>query len=91
MSAMLGAAVQVAAPHAAQATCRPAASLPVQVLSALAWSGLAPRRLELEITESVLLSDSEINHVILRRTGRRSPFTAPAVGRQAANPYLHRR
>jgi EAL domain-containing protein (putative c-di-GMP-specific phosphodiesterase class I) len=33
--------------------------LPLQVVSALAKSGLAPRRLELEITERVLLEDSD--------------------------------
>ena len=36
-------------------------SLPLQVASALAKSGIDPRRLELEITESVLLTDSENN------------------------------
>jgi diguanylate cyclase (GGDEF)-like protein len=34
-------------------------SLPLQVVAALAKSGLAPRRLELEITERVLLEESE--------------------------------
>jgi diguanylate cyclase (GGDEF)-like protein len=34
-------------------------ALPLQVVSALAKSGLAPRRLELEITERVLLEDSD--------------------------------
>jgi predicted signal transduction protein with EAL and GGDEF domain len=37
------------------------------VLSALAYSGLAPRRLELEITESVLLGETEANLAILHQ------------------------
>ncbi|HXW72369.1 MAG TPA: EAL domain-containing protein [Methylocella sp.] len=41
------------------------ASLPHVVASALADSGLLPRRLELEITESVLLHDSEANMAML--------------------------
>lgn len=39
--------------------------LPMKVAGALARSGLDPRRLELEITESVLLQDSEHNMRIL--------------------------
>jgi diguanylate cyclase (GGDEF)-like protein len=35
-------------------------NLPQQVLSALAASGLAPDRLELEVTETVLLADNEL-------------------------------
>jgi diguanylate cyclase (GGDEF)-like protein/PAS domain S-box-containing protein len=41
-------------------------SLPGCVAKALAYSGLAPHRLELEITESVLLQDSEANLELLR-------------------------
>ena len=37
------------------------------VLGALAASGLAPQRLELEITESVLLNDSEATRAILQQ------------------------
>ena len=37
------------------------------VLSALAYSGLAPHRLELEITESVLLGETEANLAILHQ------------------------
>jgi predicted signal transduction protein with EAL and GGDEF domain len=37
------------------------------VMGALAASGLAPQRLELEITESVLLNDSEATRAILRQ------------------------
>jgi diguanylate cyclase (GGDEF)-like protein/PAS domain S-box-containing protein len=37
------------------------------VLSALAHSGLAPKRLELEITESVLLAETEANLAILHQ------------------------
>jgi diguanylate cyclase (GGDEF)-like protein/PAS domain S-box-containing protein len=37
------------------------------VLSALAYSGLPPRRLELEITETVLLGESEANIAILHQ------------------------
>lgn len=40
-------------------------SLPLRVAAALARSGLAPNRLELEITESVLLHDSDHNMRIL--------------------------
>jgi diguanylate cyclase (GGDEF)-like protein len=40
-------------------------SLAVRVLAALSSSGLSPSRLELEITESVLLQDSEANLAIL--------------------------
>jgi EAL domain-containing protein (putative c-di-GMP-specific phosphodiesterase class I) len=37
------------------------------VHSALEESGLSPHRLELEITESVLLEDNDVNHAILRQ------------------------
>jgi EAL domain-containing protein (putative c-di-GMP-specific phosphodiesterase class I) len=37
------------------------------VMGALAASGLAPQRLELEITESVLLNDSEATRAVLRQ------------------------
>jgi EAL domain-containing protein (putative c-di-GMP-specific phosphodiesterase class I) len=37
------------------------------IISALATSGLAPNRLELEITETVLLHDSEITLAMLNR------------------------
>jgi diguanylate cyclase (GGDEF)-like protein/PAS domain S-box-containing protein len=40
-------------------------SLPLRVTAALAASGLMPSRLELEITESVLLNDSEANLELL--------------------------
>jgi diguanylate cyclase (GGDEF)-like protein/PAS domain S-box-containing protein len=39
--------------------------LPAVVLNALATSGLAPQRLELEITESVLMSESDENRAAL--------------------------
>ncbi len=42
------------------------ATLPMLVRSALADSGLAPERLELEITESALLRDREVSLAILR-------------------------
>jgi diguanylate cyclase (GGDEF)-like protein/PAS domain S-box-containing protein len=42
-------------------------SLVQLVISALANSGLAPHRLELEITESVLLNDSEVNLLTLHK------------------------
>ncbi|WAJ29520.1 EAL domain-containing protein [Antarcticirhabdus aurantiaca] len=41
-------------------------SLPLKVAGALARTGIDPRRLELEITESVLLQDSEHNMRMLR-------------------------
>jgi diguanylate cyclase (GGDEF)-like protein len=41
--------------------------LPTVVMSALATSGLAPHRLELEITETVLLQDSETTLAILHQ------------------------
>lgn len=42
-------------------------SLAQTVLSALATSGLAPQRLELEITESVLLAESQANLAVLHQ------------------------
>jgi diguanylate cyclase (GGDEF)-like protein len=43
------------------------AGLANSVVSALAASGLAPGRLEIEITESVMLQDGEITYAVLRR------------------------
>src|SRR6202041_4146696 len=51
-------------------TCLPFSSrinLVQSVISALAASGLAPERLELEITESVLLQDSEATLAALHK------------------------
>jgi diguanylate cyclase (GGDEF)-like protein len=42
-------------------------TLPLQVLSALSKSGLEPARLELEITEAVLLKDTDSTHDTLRQ------------------------
>lgn len=43
------------------------ATLPLQVMSALSKSGLEPSRLELEITEAVLLKDSESTQETLKQ------------------------
>jgi diguanylate cyclase (GGDEF)-like protein len=43
------------------------ATLPLQILNALSKSGLDPSRLELEITEAVLLKDSESTQEMLRQ------------------------
>jgi len=43
------------------------ATLPLQIMSALSKSGLAPSRLELEITEAVLLKDSESTQATLKQ------------------------
>jgi diguanylate cyclase (GGDEF)-like protein len=43
------------------------ATLPLQIMSALSKSGLEPSRLELEITEAVLLKDSESTQETLRQ------------------------
>src|SRR5271168_3610320 len=43
------------------------ATLPLQIMSALSKSGMEPSRLELEITEAVLLKDSESTQETLRQ------------------------
>src|SRR5271168_340646 len=43
------------------------ATLPLQIMNALSKSGLEPSRLELEITEAVLLTDSESTQATLKQ------------------------
>jgi EAL domain-containing protein (putative c-di-GMP-specific phosphodiesterase class I) len=54
-------------------------------MSAIAYSGLPPQRLELEITESVLLGETEANMAILHcaRLARASRWTISALAIRA--------
>ncbi|WP_346294820.1 EAL domain-containing protein [Rhodopseudomonas sp. P1] len=67
-------------------------TFPLKVAAALAWSGLEPHRLELEITEATLLGDDEITLSVidqLRELGLKISLDDFGTGYSSLS-YLHR-